>query len=339
MHSKFLFTCRTVARAIVQYAAAFALIACVVPLFAQQLPPDDKTRIAEFYRFAAATQDKLWPNWSNVPAPLLLLTKDGEFLTHGTGTPAGFKDIGDGYLWGERRFPLNMMATFPALGMSSVIVIGEPANTDAKTSTSWILFAMHEHFHQLQNAQPSYSQQMRAKGLYHGPQTGIWIVNFPFPYEDAGVNARFDHLRDLLLQTLAEKDEHKFHQLAAQYVSARKEFMDSLSVDNRNYLEFEFGIEGIARYMQVLAAEAGASYQPSKEFTSLPDYTPFSDIAAHLRTQTLDELRRVELATAKRTAAYPFGAAEGMLLDRLHPDWKAHYFEHMFDLGELFTEQ
>jgi len=86
----------------------------------------------------------------------------------------------------------------------------------------------------------------------------------------------------------------------------------------------------------VRVAEQGASYQPSREFIALPDCTPFSNVAAHAGEQTLDELHHVELGTAKRTAVYSFGAAEGMLLDRLHPDWKVHYFDHMFALGPLF---
>ena len=41
---------------------------------AQQLPREDAIRIAEFYRLAAQIQDQIWPNWSNTPAPLLLVT-------------------------------------------------------------------------------------------------------------------------------------------------------------------------------------------------------------------------------------------------------------------------
>jgi hypothetical protein len=49
----------------------FALIACgTANVFAQSLPADDATRVSEFYRFAAAVEDKIWSNWSHVPAPL-----------------------------------------------------------------------------------------------------------------------------------------------------------------------------------------------------------------------------------------------------------------------------
>jgi len=253
--------------------------------------------------------------------------------------PDGFKKIDDEYLFRERQFPTNMMATFPAFGLSAVIIIGEPATTDAKASTSWIMFTMHEHFHQLQYAQPHYYAQLQALGLARGEKTGMWIINFPFPYENVAVNAGFDQLRELLLQALMGNDALKFQLAAARYVRARKEFMNSLAPDDRKYLEFEIGQEGIARYTQLIVAEQGGAYQPSPEFIALPDYSPFSDLAARARAQTLDELRHVKLATTKRVAVYPFGAAEGLLLDRLRPGWKAHYFEHMFALGPLFEDE
>lgn len=318
----------------------FFLIACgTANVFAQRPPADDATRVIEFYRFAAAIEDKIWPDWSSVPAPLLLITEHGEFLTHSEVVPGGFKKVDDGYLFRERQFPTNLMATFPAFGLPSVIIIGEPRTTEARTSTPWIMFAMHEHFHQLQYAQPHYYAQLQGLGLSRGEKTGTWIINFPFPYENEAVNAGFDHLRDLLLQALMEKDGQRFQHAAARYVRARKEFMNSLVPDDRKYLEFQIGQEGIARYTQLKVAEQGASYQPSPNFIALPDHVPFSDIAAHAREQTLNELRHVKLATAKRTAAFSFGASEGLLLDRLHPGWKAHYFEYMFALGPLFENE
>lgn len=312
------------------------MIASVIPAFAQQLPSQDKTRIAEFYRFAAATQDKLWPAWSTVPVPLVVITQSGEFLTHPSGDPQGFKSVGDGSFWRERHLPVNMMITIPAAGMHSVIFMGEPVNTDAKNSTSWIMFAMHEHFHQLQQAQPGYYQHLQALGLFRGADTGNRMINYPFPYSDDKIDAEFDRLRVLLLHTLAEKDTAAFQHRAADYIAARKEFMNSLSADDRNYIEFQIGQEGVARYVQVRAAELGKSYRPTRPFKKLPDYVSFKELGSHLREQTLQELRNTELSTAKRAAVYSFGAAEGMLLDRIHPGWTHHYFEHMFALAPLF---
>jgi hypothetical protein len=46
---------------------------------AEKIPIDDAVRIHEFYRLASQIQDDIWPNWSQTPAPLLLVTPDKEF--------------------------------------------------------------------------------------------------------------------------------------------------------------------------------------------------------------------------------------------------------------------
>jgi hypothetical protein len=38
----------------------------------------------------------------------------------------------------------------------------------------------------------------------------------------------------------------------------------------------------------------------------------------------------------KRGFVYPFGAAEGLLLDRLNPEWKSDYFKHALSTDALF---
>src|SRR3974390_1483711 len=62
-----------------------------VSAFAQtdepKLPAGDAIRINEFYRVAGSVQDQIWPGWSKVPAPLMLVTPAGEFLTHHPSPP------------------------------------------------------------------------------------------------------------------------------------------------------------------------------------------------------------------------------------------------------------
>ena len=90
------------------------------------LPAPDAARIAEFYRLADQVQDKIWPNWSKTPAPLLLVTTDTEFLTHFDSPPKDFQKLGDDLYARLRQFPPSMQATFPAVGLPAAIVIGEP---------------------------------------------------------------------------------------------------------------------------------------------------------------------------------------------------------------------
>jgi hypothetical protein len=321
-----------------KYIAIILLLSVAAPAQTApvQLPSDDAWRIREFYRLAAQVQDKVWAGWSQTPAPLLLITPSTEFLTQFPTPPKDFKPIGDGFSARPRQFPTTLLATFPAFGPPSTIVVGEPVNTDAKTSTPWLITLMHEHFHQLQNGQPGYYEAVQKLGLSHGDNTGMWMLNYPFPYANPEVDQSFGKLRDALLATLAEPDPNKFNASAALYIEARKRFLAQLAPDDRKYLSFQLWQEGIARYTQIKVAEAAAGYQPTKEYAALADYESFASYAPKLRASTLSELKTADLAQGKRRVVYSFGAGEGLLLDRINPDWKSAYFQHPFSLDPLF---
>ena len=300
------------------------------------LSPADAVRIREFYRLANQIQDKVWPNWSATPAPLLLVTPEAEFLTHDPAPPREFKKVGEDFYERPRQFPISLLATFPAFGPPSVIVIGEPANTESKTSTPWLLTLMHEHFHQLQDAQPSLQQQTENLGLSNGDTSGMWMLNYPFPYEKPELVRTFSDLRDLLLRALNENDGRRFAKLASQYVRERKEFFAQLSSQDHKYFSFQLWKEGVARYIQVKSAEAAAQYQPTAEYAALPDFESFAAYAAHARKDTLDELKQADLAKWKRVVVYSFGASECLLLDRLNPKWKDRYFKSSLSTDSYF---
>lgn len=301
-----------------------------------QFPTEDATRVREFYRVAAQIQDSLWPGWSNIPAPLMLVTADAEFLTRHPSPPSDMKKIADDLFVRPRQFPTSFQATFPAFGPPSVIVIGEPSNTGSKASTPWLFTVMHEHFHQLQNAQPGYFDAVKALNLNKGDTTGMWMLNYPFPYQKPEVVEAFGHLRDLLLRALAEKDQTTFAEFAKQYVGERRKFFRSLSADDQKYFDFQLWQEGMARYTEVKSAEAAAEYRPTKEFAALADYEAFSSYAGRARAKTLEELKQSDLANWKRVVVYSFGAAEGFLLDRINPNWKDEYFQQTLSLTPYF---
>jgi hypothetical protein len=303
---------------------------------ARQLPADDATRIREFYLLAAEIQDKVWPNWSATPAPLLLVTADQEFLTHYPAPPAEFRKIADDQYARPRQFATSMQATFPLFGQASVIVIGEPKNTLSQTSTPWLATLMHEHFHQLQYGRPGYFAATEALGLSHGDTSGMWMLNYPFPYEKPEAVQGFAHLRDSLLMTLNTEDDKEFSKLAGQYLEERKKFFAQFSVDDHKYFSFQLWDEGVARYIQIKSAEAAAQHQATPEYAALADYEPFAAFAAHTRKDTLEELKRADLAKWKRVVVYSFGAAECLLLDRLNPGWKDQYFAQMLSTDSYF---
>jgi hypothetical protein len=300
------------------------------------LPQPDAVRIHEFYLLSPKIADQIWPGWNSTPAPLLLVTKQTEFLTHYPHPPADFKKVANDVYARPRQFPVNLLATFPAFGPPSVIVIGEPENTAAKTSTPWLFVLMHEHFHQLQDGQPGMFEAQDGLGLSRGDTTGMWMLNYPFPYKQPEVMHSFSVLRDSLLAALAERDHAAFLTAANKYAAERKKFFAQLSNDDRKYLSFQLWKEGIARYTQVRAAELAAKYQPTAEYRALPDFQSFSEYASTARNESLKELRKVDLATDQRVAVYSWGAAEGFLLDWLNPRWKEGYFKNLFTLDPYF---
>jgi len=313
---------------------AFILLA--VSGVAQQLPHEDAVRIAEFYRLSAQIQDQIWPDWSKIPAPLLLVTDKTEFLTHHPTPPKDFTKIAEGVYARPRQFDFHLLATFPAFGPPAVIVIGQAQNTAAKSSTPWLITVMHEHFHQLQDGQPGYFEAVKQLDLSGGDATGMWMLNYPFPYDRPEVAQSFSQLRDLLLKALAQTDPVEFKKLAAEYVVQRKKVLAQLSANDHKYFSFQLWQEGIARYTQIKAAEAAASYRPTAEYAALPDYESFAAYAAKAKTETLNELREGDIAKSKRVFVYSFGAAEGLLLDRLNPEWKNDYFKHPLSTDPLF---
>jgi hypothetical protein len=266
-----------------------------------------------------------------------LITPSAEFLTHFPSPPNEFKPANDGFLTRPRQFPPNLQPTFPAFGPPSVIAIGEPSLTASKTSTPWEIVLMHEHFHQLQYAQPGYFEAVAALGLSHGDQTGMWILNYPFPYTNAAVAKSFAGLRDQLLLTVGSPAGRKFRSASKRYLAMRHAFFAQLAPDDHKYLSFQLWQEGIARYTQIAAAESAAGYHPTEAYQRLPDYEPFSGAPSKLRSSTLQELRTVDLAEDGRIAVYSFGAVEGILLDRLNPQWKSEYFRHMLTTDPFFA--
>jgi hypothetical protein len=306
---------------------------------APTLSPPDAVRIHDFYLLSPQIADQVWPGWNSTPAPLLLVTKQTEFLTHHPNPPADFKKIAGDVYARPRQFPTNLLATFPAFGPPSVIVIGEPENTDAKTSTRWLFVLMHEHFHQLQDSQPGMFEAMNKLGLARGDTTGMWMLNYPFPYQRPELMHSFSVLRDSLLAALAEQDHVAFLTAANKYAADRKKFFAQLSSDDRKYLNFQLWKEGIARYIQVRSAELAAKYQPTSEYRALPDFESFSEYASIVRNETLKELKQVDLASSKRVVVYSWGAAEGFLLDRLNPQWKDGYFKNRFTLDPYFDSR
>ena len=326
----------------------FALmLAAPAPLLAQRLlgrpaaalDESDRIRLAESFRLADALRERIWPTWNDAPFAVLLVTPEHEMLLRHPAPSADFERIGyDSLLASEvyvrpRTFAPTLLATFPAVGGVPTIVIGQPKHT-GKSSSAWVLTVVHEHFHQLQMSHPDYSRKVEALDLTRGDQTGMWMLNYPFPYDSPAVQ---DHFRTLAHAVAAALEAHgtpAFRERVEEVRTAEMRLRQAVAPADARYLAFQSWQEGVARYTEDQVAQLAAhGYTPGPAFERLPDYTPAAVAADSIRARILSGLRSAALGRDRRGAFYSLGAGIALLLDWAEPDWKARYFEQMFALG------
>jgi hypothetical protein len=308
-----------------------------------RLPDTDRIRLAEAFRLAEALGNRVWPGWDKAPFAVLLITPEHEFLVRHPRPSSDFTLIGDdpvlkSKVWSrKRRHSTHFLATWPAVGGIPTIVIGQAENTTSRTSTPWVITLLHEHFHQLQYSKPRYQADLAQLGLGRGDQTGMWMLNYPFPYAVPEVTNQYSLMAKALAAALQARENPDFPQKLAGYLEAKKKVRSLLKPDDYKYLCFQFWQEGIARYTECRLAElAAAGYTPSDEFQKLKDYKSYKQTAASIRKGVEKQLVSMRLDRAKREVVYAFGAAEGLVLDRANPAWAGRYFDGSLSLDHLF---
>jgi hypothetical protein len=329
-------------------AFAVLLLLSAPGVFAQDHPRVagiDRVRLAEAFKIGDELGNRIWIDWQKAPFALLLVTTENEFLIRHPNPSPDFKLINydpllkSNVYYRKRTQPQNLLATFPLVGGIPTIVIGQAENTDKKTSTPWVITILHEHFHQLQYSQPRYYDDVNALGLTRGDQSGMWMLNYPFPYDWPEMKEHFSHLSRLLADALQAKTKSDFSIKLAAYLKQRRELEKTLSPDDYRYFSFQMWQEGIARYTEYRIAKLSAkSHRPGKGFRALPDYRPFAEVAEEIRCGTLNDLTTGKVEDYKRVIFYALGAGEGLLLDRVNPRWRQRYFVDRFYLDKYFEQ-
>jgi hypothetical protein len=296
--------------------------------------PADRVRIAEAGRLVHDLGDRLWPGQARTPMPVLLIRDSAEFLVGRNAGGEDFTATGDSLLghrvWTRpRHFPPALVATFPVDGVPT-IVVGTPERTGL-SSTRWVLTLLHEHFHQWQYSQPWYYPGVARLGLSGGDSTGMWMLNYSFPYDSIPVR---EAVRRLALTLRAALDPERRSGIEP-VMRARDALRAQLSAADYRYLEFQLWQEGVARYVEYRAAKLASSGKPPGNFAVLPDYQPYSAAAADRRRGLPQELEETDLQRNRRVSFYPIGAAIALLLDRTGQEWKEAYSRRPFALAAL----
>lgn len=305
----------------------------------------DRIRLGEAFNLAENVCEEIWKNWNKTPFAVLLVTPEYEFLVRHSAPPDDFTFVvydslfKSNVYFRKKVYQKNFLATFPVNGVPTVVV-GQAENTSAKTSTPWVFTLLHEHFHQLQYSQPDYYSAVNALDLSRGDNTGMWMLNYPFPYDSFKVTQQFSLLTKALSEAIEAIGSSTSLTKLSEYLNRKKKFRNNLNEDDYKYFSFQLWQEGIARFTEYQVAKAAASnYKPTMSFKSLDDFTLLEDHSNSILDNILTKLRTLSLKDYQRVAFYYIGAGEGLLLEALDHGWKKQYFAKKFFLEDYWETQ
>ena len=309
---------------------AILALAALLPATSAQPCSFAGPSLAKARAFAAQDGERLWPGYGTTSFGFLLLTNEEETLLCRAEIPDGFSAAGTDQVTGCRRFirartelPDGLLAAMPLFGPPAVIVMGTPQAT-GHTEASWTRAILHEHFHQWQYAHPGYYERTSALNLAGGDRTGMWMLNFPFPYERADLVKAEADASHALAKALAARWTPRFYAEFDAYIGRRRAFAEAAGVRNWRYIEIQLWQEGVARWTELTLGKAFPDAEVKKS-------------AAELEARTLAALRSPDLAAQKREFVYAYGAGEAMLMDACGNGWRRRY-PVAIGLGPLLSE-
>jgi hypothetical protein len=286
--------------------------------------------LAQIRTVARNGGEALWTGYGSAPFGFLLIEPGGETLLCHPSAPPGFAAAGRDRATGcDRRvrprgnLPGTWLAAMPLFGPPSTIVIGTPAATGL-TLPRWRSTILHEHFHQWQNALPEYYARVGALDLSGGDESGMWMLNFAFPYADPGVASAHAAASRALAGAIAARGTPAFRDRLAHYLTLRRAFAAASGPRNWRYLEFQLWQEGVARWTEIALSRAW------------PDAAMRAEAETYER-EVRTALDAPDLAGQQRVAVYPMGAGEAMLLEACGGAWRARY-PSLLSLGPLLED-
>jgi hypothetical protein len=291
---------------------------------------EDKLRIREAVIISEKYGEQIWSGIGMTTFAIVLVTDSIEFLVfHPAPTPDFSLSEHDSILnakiyWRKRQFSKGLLATFPAVGGVNCIVAGTPVNT-GKNTTEWIITLLHEHFHQYVYSQPDYYTSVEKLDLSGSDQTGMWMLNYPFPYSKQGVAKQYNKYVLFLSKAVSG---YKIK----DYLNQRKKLKEKLKPADYRYFSFQLWQEGIARYTEYKFLEAMKTYQPSQEIAAMDGFISFADYKEKLYADEIRNLQQLKLPDGQRVCFYASGFAEGILLDKVSPTWRENFLKNKFYL-------
>ena len=305
-------------------------VAAVVEASTPSALPAVGPHLAAVRSFSATEGEKLWTGYASAPFGFLLVTDSEETLLCHDPAPDGFTAAGkdtstgcDRHSRARTGLPGTLLAAMPIFGPPGVIVMGTPQST-GRTEASWVRTILHEHFHQWQYALPDYFNRTKALGLHDGDETGMWVLNYAFPYENPVIIAAFTNASAKLAEAVKARGTPEFPSAVDRYIDSRKALARLAGERNWRYLDFQLWQEGVARWTEI---QLGKAY----------DRHDVRESARKLEEATIKALASPDLVGKKREVVYAHGAAEAMLLEACGLDWRAAY-PRLLALGPILED-
>ena len=305
---------------------------------------EDKIRIREAINISKQMGEKIWNGINKVPFVILLVTDSLEFLVNHPYPSDDFKLSEDDkilntkILYRKRLFPDFYLATFPAVNRVNCIVVGTPEKTN-KNSSDWTITLLHEHFHQYQFTSQHYYDKVNALDLSGDDETGMWQLNYAFPYDNSNVIEQFKKYTSALLKVISSIEKKSFKKDFRNYLTQRKRLKNALSPSDYRYFSFQIWQEGIARYTEYKFIKALDNYTPTPEMAQIEDFTPFNSLKDKFYLSELNSIATSKLEKDKRVSFYAIGFAEGILLDKQNPMWQEKYLTDKFYIENYFNNE
>ena len=302
---------------------------------------EDKIRIREAINISNQVGDKIWKGINEVPFVVLLVTDNIEFLINHPYPSDDFKFsendtiLNTKIFFRPRKFPDWYLATFPAVNGVNCIVVGTPEKTN-KNSTDWTITLLHEHFHQYQFSSPNFYKNVDSLELSGGDKTGMWQLNYLFPYENGTVIEKYKKFVSALSKALYTIDNKSFKKNFKKYLLERNKLKNILKPADYRYFSFQIWQEGIARYTEYKFLQNLDNYQPSKEMSKLADFINFKKYKEEFYLSQSKSLMNSKLEIDKRICFYSIGFAEGLLLDKKNNKWQEKFFTDKFYIENYY---
>ena len=297
----------------------------------------DQDNIAEAINIVKECGNKVWPGFNKITFSTLLVTDSIEYLYNHPEPDEEFilknynnKLKTDVY---TRDITLNrsILACFGICNEPTVIV-GIPKNTD-RSGVEWIITLVHEYFHQYQST-PDYYRMVDELDLKGDCKTGMWMLNYAFPYDNPKVKEQFRKYSDVLYRLVQSADKEEREELFKEYITEKNNFRALLSDKDYRYFTFQVWQEGMARYTEYKILHTLLENPGLKLNYTTKEYNNYMN---RLFKREMYRLKNNNLDKQKRVCFYTIGFAEGLLLDKIDNNWRKHYSEKL-SVDHLITK-